>query len=34
LDNTASPVHNWVEMAVFALIFDAETPTYKAFAGP
>jgi hypothetical protein len=30
LDNTASPVHNLVEAAVFALIFDAETPAYKA----
>jgi hypothetical protein len=30
LDNTASPVHNLAETAVFALIFDAETPAYKA----
>jgi hypothetical protein len=30
LDNTASPVHNLVDAAVFALIFDAETPAYKA----
>ena len=30
LDNTASPVHNLVEAVVFALIFDAETPAYKA----
>jgi hypothetical protein len=32
LDNTASPVHNLVETAVFALIFDAETPVYKALS--
>jgi hypothetical protein len=30
LDNTASPVHNLVDAAVFALIFDVETPAYKA----
>jgi hypothetical protein len=33
LDNTASPVHNLVKASVFALIFDAETPAYKALSG-